>query len=190
MAVLLLGSWKFSNGVKEDAPIGNLHRQEALSFSSLYDQHIQHLFNYGMHACNNRELVTECLKGLFTQIRSHSIVLGVNGSVRPNLFKYFRRLLVQKILALEKLSGVFGNTSESPFEFTRLNDHLFIRQVYFAMETTEMKRPTQELTNIHREAVFLNFCNEFSYHEVAIIIDLDVRSIYTMINTFIAVLSK
>jgi hypothetical protein len=127
MAVLLLGSWKFSNGVKEDAPIGNLHRQEALSLSGLYDQHIQHLFNYGMHACDNRELVTECLKELFAQIRSRSLILGENGSMKSNLFKYFRRLLVQKILALEKLPGVFANTSESPLEFTRLTDHLFIR---------------------------------------------------------------
>src|SRR5688572_9746689 len=72
-------------------------RDNELSFFRLYKRHVHPLFNYGMHACNDPELVKDCLQELFIRARDQREVRSVDGSVKANLFKIFRELLIQEV---------------------------------------------------------------------------------------------
>jgi DNA-directed RNA polymerase specialized sigma24 family protein len=131
-----------------------------LLVSKVYAEQVHHLFNYGMNACNDQALVKDCIVELFLLIGGRPGLLQDGRSVDTNVFKMFRRLLIQQ--------------TASPGE-TSISD---IGKNLFSVE-----RPmTQGLTNLQREALFLKFQSRLTYREVASVMDLTIEQLRSQIS--------
>lgn len=172
----------FSFGKSEtgetDTLLRSLTRGEELSFFRLYKQHVHPLFNYGMHACNDHELVINCLQELFIHTREQRSVPGLAGSVKAYLYKSFRQLLVQKVSGQRRLAVIFTNTFESPFEFMPCAEDLLTERNGYGMDS----KAAMQLSCHQQEAIFLKFYGIFSYAEIADIMDLKVDSVYDLVS--------
>lgn len=159
-----------------------------LAFSLLYRRYVNRLFNYGMHSCKDRDLVKDCLQELFARLWAKRETLGVAGSVNYYLFKSFRRLLIGKLIANRKFKLPFKGDPANVLEFTPSNEDSIIEDEAKSQQFEALKASLNALSKRQREAIFLKFFNELSYHEVSSVMELRVDSVYNLISKAIDVL--
>ena|SRR5688572_26661507 len=98
------------------------HRTD-VAISKAYAEYVQHLFNYGMNACNDRVLAKNCIVQCFLLVGTQPEILAEDESVVTNIFKVFRRLLIQETNLLSQPAQ-----SESTHELTSLQQEaLFLK---------------------------------------------------------------
>jgi RNA polymerase sigma factor (sigma-70 family) len=166
----------------------NLKAGNELAFTVLYKRYVNRLFNYGMHSCKDSDLVKDCLQELFVRLWSKRETLGVAGSVNYYLFKSFRRLLIGKLIANRKFSLPFQGVPASIFEFISPIEDSIIEGEAKKRQQEILKASINTLSKRQREAIFLKFFNELSYHEVSSIMELRVDSVYNLISKSLDVL--
>ncbi len=172
----------------DDVLWANLKSGNELAFSVLYKRYVNRLFNYGMHSCKDRDLVKDCLQELFARLWAKRETLGVAGSVNYYLFKSFRRLLIGKLIANRKFTLPFQGQPASVFEFIPPTEDYIIEGEIKSRQLEILKASINALTKRQREAIFLKFFNELSYHEVSSIMELRVDSVYNLISKAIDIL--
>ena len=137
-----------------------------LLVSQVYAEQVYDLFNYGMNACDNQALVKNCIVELFLFVGGRPDLVQERESGNTNVFKMFRRLLIQQIASRDERS---------------CSD---IHKNIFSAET-EM---TQGLTSLQREALFLKFQRRLTYREVASIMDLTIEQLRGQISKAVDIL--
>ncbi len=177
-----------SDSVHDENLWANLKIGNELAFSMLYKRYVNRLFNYGMHSCKDRDLVKDCLQELFARLWAKRETLGVAGSVNYYLFKSFRRLLIAKLIANRKFSLPFRGEPTSVFEFIPPTEDSIMEDEAKSHQLAMLKNSINSLTKRQREAIFLKFFNDLSYHEISSIMELRVDSVYNLISKSIDVL--
>src|SRR5688572_13580068 len=159
-----------------------------LAFSILYNKYVQRLYSYGMHSCRDKDLVLDCLQELFTLLWDRREKLSEVTCVNYYLFKSFRRLLMNRLTVGRKflisLSDSYG------FDFSPSQEDALIEEEWETERNKKVRNSLHSLTKRQREAIFLKFFNQLSYHEVAAIMDLHVDSVYNLISKSIDLLRK
>jgi RNA polymerase sigma factor (sigma-70 family) len=182
-----------SNGAKsldETVLWDNFKNGNELAFSILYKRYVQRLYNYGMHNCRDKDLVLDCVQELFTHLWERRETVSSVGSVNFYLLKSFRRLIASKIVAQKKFFTPFPQNSSHHFEFIPSAEQFFIDGELKSQQTEGLKNGMKALSKRQREALFLKFFNELSYHEVASIMEVRVDSVYNLISKSIDILRR
>jgi len=161
-----------------------------LAFSVLYKRYVNRLYAYGMHSCYDPNLVKDCLQELFTRLWSRRETLGIAGSVNYYLFKSYRRLLIGRLIANRKFSVPFQANPKSVFEFIPPLEDSIIEDESRYQQLARLKVSINALTKRQREAIYLKFYNELSYHEISSIMEMRVESVYNLISKALDVLKE
>ena len=161
-----------------------------LAFSILYNKYVKRLYNYGMHACRDKELVLDCLQELFTRLWDKRERLGEVTCVNFYLFKSFRRLLMHRLTAGKKFLNSLSIKDRQRFDFVPSTEDVLIEEEWEVERNKKLRQSLQSLTKRQREAIFLKFFSQLSYNEVAVIMDLHVDSVYNLISKSIDILRK
>ncbi|HZB12133.1 MAG TPA: sigma-70 family RNA polymerase sigma factor [Chryseolinea sp.] len=161
-----------------------------LAFSILYNKYVQRLYNYGMHSCRDKDLVLDCLQELFTLLWDRREKLSEVTCVNYYLFKSFRRLLMNRLSVGRKFLISLNDKDSYAFHFAPSQEDALIEEEWEIERNKKVRNSLHSLTKRQREAVFLKFFNQLSYHEVAAIMDLHVDSVYNLISKSIDVLRK
>jgi RNA polymerase sigma factor (sigma-70 family) len=143
-----------------------------------------------MHNCRDKDLVLDCVQELFTHLWERRETVSSVGSVNFYLLKSFRRLIASKIVAQKKFFTPFPQNSSHHFEFIPSAEQFFIDGELKSQQTEGLKNGMKALSKRQREALFLKFFNELSYHEVASIMEVRVDSVYNLISKSIDILRR
>jgi RNA polymerase sigma factor (sigma-70 family) len=168
----------------------NFKKGNDLAFSILYNKYVQRLYNYGMHSCRDKDLVLDCLQELFTLLWDRREKLSEVTCVNYYLFKSFRRLLMNRLSVGRKFLISLNDKDSYAFHFAPSQEDALIEEEWEIERNKKVRNSLHSLTKRQREAVFLKFFNQLSYHEVAAIMDLHVDSVYNLISKSIDVLRK
>lgn len=161
-----------------------------LAFSILYNKYVQRLYNYGMHSCRNKELVLDCIQELFTLLWDRREKVSEVNCVNYYLFKSFRRLLMNRLSMGRKFLNSLSDRESYGFDFSPSKEDSLIEEEWEIERNKKVRNSLHALTKRQREAIFLKFFNQLSYHEVAAIMDLHVDSVYNLISKSIDILRK
>jgi len=161
-----------------------------LAYSILYNKYVHRLFNYGMHTSKNRELVLDCLQELFTLLWDRREKLSEVTCVNYYLFKSFRRLLMNRLTIGKKFLISLSDRDSYGFDFAPSKEEALIEEEWEVERNRKVRNSLNGLTKRQREAIFLKFFNQLSYHEVAAIMDLHVDSVYNLISKSIDILRR
>lgn len=174
--------------VDHDVLIRNIKQGSEQAFSWLYNWHVQGLFNYGMHACSDPELVKNCLQEFFVLVWDQRDDLPAAASVKSYFFRTFRKLLIEKILTQKKFADRVINFFQPQFGFKPSASHdVFTDRAVSAIENEQI---IQVFTGRQAEAVFLKFHNTLCYHEVAFVMDLNAATIYNLVSGAVEILRQ
>lgn len=166
----------------------NLKSGNELAFSILYRRYVNHLFNYGMHYCKDRELIKDCLQELFVRLWTRRKTLGDARSVNFYLFKSFRRLLIGRIVASRQFTALFQGKPSSISEFIPPIEDTIMEGEAKCQQLKMLLASINDLTRRQREAIILKFFSDLSYHEISSIMELRVDSVYNLISKAIDIL--
>ncbi|WP_276373841.1 sigma-70 family RNA polymerase sigma factor [Chryseolinea sp. H1M3-3] len=161
-----------------------------LAFSVLYNKYVHRLYNYGMHTCRNKELVLDCIQELFALLWDRREKLSEVTCVNYYLFKSFRRLLMNRLTVGRKFLISLSDRDGHGFDFAPSKEDVLIEEEWEVERNKKIRNSLHTLTKRQREAIFLKFFNQLSYHEVAAIMDLHVDSVYNLISKAIDILRK
>jgi len=161
-----------------------------LAFSILYNKYVQRLYSYGMHSCRDRDLVLDCLQELFTHLWDRREKLSEVTCVNYYLFKSFRRLLMNRLTVGKKFLISLSDRESYGFDFSPSQEDTLIEEEWETERNKKVRNSLHSLTKRQREAIYLKFFNQLSYHEVAAIMDLHVDSVYNLISKSIDLLRK
>ena len=161
-----------------------------LAFSILYNKYVQRLYSYGMHSCRDKDLVLDCLQELFTLLWDRREKLSEVTCVNYYLFKSFRRLLMNRLTVGRKFLISLSDRDSYGFDFSPSQEDTLIEEEWETERNKKVRNSLHSLTKRQREAIYLKFFNQLSYHEVAAIMDLHVDSVYNLISKSIDLLRK
>src|SRR5687767_365700 len=143
----------------------NFKKGNDLAFSILYNKYVQRLYNYGMHSCRDKDLVLDCLQELFTLLWDRREKLSEVTCVNYYLFKSFRRLLMNRLSVGRKFLISLNDKDSYAFHFAPSQEDALIEEEWEIKRNKKVRNSLHSLTKRQREAVFLKFFNQLSYHE-------------------------
>ena len=158
-----------------------------LEISTVYKEHVQFLYDYGMHMCGIHGIVVDCLQDLFSSLRRNPGCISGSQPVKPYLFRSFRRSLIQRIIRNQKLVGL-------------LPEHEAFKLITFVSAPNEHKMGLDQATRLHkgfqsftkdqREVIYLKFCQGLTYGEIAEITLLQMDTVYHLVSTALELLGR
>jgi RNA polymerase sigma factor (sigma-70 family) len=157
----------------------------ALSF--FYTRYFNTLYNYGSRIAKDNALTEDCIQDLFTELWCKHEGLSDVRNIKYYLFKCLRHKILYK-LSLESRLHVKGEPGSFQIELSH-KTHYLSDQI-----NTDTRKKITELIKIltpkQREAIFLIYYEELSYEEVALIMDLKIKTIYNLIHLAISKLRE
>jgi RNA polymerase sigma factor (sigma-70 family) len=181
------GSGKTAS-VTDEVLWNNIKSGNELAMSMLYKKYVQRLYDYGMHACRDHDLVMDCLQDLFFKVWNKREAISDVHFVKPYLFKSFRRLFIHQLIENRKHSSPLSE--QVAFEFMPSIEAVLIEDEAKVEQTNLLKKCVQSLTKGQREVIYLKFYNELSYKEIAEVTELQVDSVYNLVSKTLELLRK
>lgn len=155
----------------------------------IYDLYIDDLFHYGMHFCGDREKVKDSLQDLFQSLwydrehLSHDV-----SNIRYYLLSSLRRRILRSLTKERRyqknISVLFDFQLVPPEEESIVKDEIYHEHA------AQLKQDIAKLSRRQREAVYLHFYQNLSYHEVANLMTMKVESVYNLVSKAIGLLKK
>lgn len=155
-------------GTQTDATLWNAFRkgdEEALVY--IYKEYANKLYNYGCQFTTEKELVSDSIQELFTEIISKRHQLGSTHSIKFYLFKALRRKLM-RVLKKEK-KYLSGNelTEHAGFNILEDTSIKFMYQEFNQQQKAIIASECNKLPPKQKEALLLYFYEGMSYKEIA-----------------------
>jgi RNA polymerase sigma factor (sigma-70 family) len=152
------------------------------AFNFMYSLFAADLYQYGLHLCNNMQLVEDSLHDLFVKIFNKRNQLGATTSIKFYLMRSLRREIADASKKGIKYAGkdlqenndydfLFEQTVETVIEKKQTSDAL----------SATMLKEVNALPKKQREIIYLIFYNSLSYDDVAAMLNLSVRTVYNQV---------
>lgn len=157
------------------------------AFARLYDLFAADLYRYGYNLIRNRQLVEDCLHGLFLHLHESRTRLGATDNIRFYLYRALRRRLLDTV-------GRFNKLASDAYLF---NDAEFLIQPYECLLVEEQRIDQQKqlliaelnkLPKRQKEILYLVFMKGLSYQQAAEVMKITMKSVYNTINVALTTL--
>jgi RNA polymerase sigma factor (sigma-70 family) len=149
--------------------------KEALA--AIYNNYIQHLYNYGAKFTQDEALIADTIQDTFIRLWDSRERLSVPASVKHYLLKSFRHTLFRK---LEQAARHAHEPLNPLYEFgvTLSAEAGRISREEQQLRTEKLNRALQLLPPRQKEALFLRFYENVPYEEIARIMGTSVKAVY------------
>ncbi|MCW3466612.1 RNA polymerase sigma factor [Chitinophaga nivalis] len=169
---------------------GRFLQGDRQAFAQIYEANVDDLFHYGMHFCQDRERVKDCLQDLFQDLwLSREHLTADIKNIRYYLISSLRRRLL-RTLQKDRRYRHREATEAFGFEFALPHENTLILEETAAEQQRLLHQALTNLSRRQREAIYLRFFQNLSYAEVAAIMSMQVDSVYNTISKAIGILKK
>ncbi|RFS26815.1 sigma-70 family RNA polymerase sigma factor [Chitinophaga silvatica] len=177
--------------VTSHSSLWELFRQgDRNAFAAIYEEHINDLYHYGMHFCQQTNLVKDCLQDLFQDLWISKEHLAADiRNVRYYLISSLRRRLLKAAKNNQRYHHP-ESWDSFEFDFSISKEHQLIQLETLEEQKRLLHAALSQLTKRQREAIYLRFYQNLSYQEVADIMSMQVDSVYNTISKAISILKK
>lgn len=169
----------FYSSATNDSELWDAFRAgERAALDVVYQENVKPLYNYGFKLTQDKDLVEDGIQDIFVELWEKRDRLGPTDSIRFYLFTVLRRTLLRRRTENQRLSGsasFFENVlAEDSFEVQLIENQATIRTNFLLQKALDC------LSGRQREVIFLRFYNELTFEEIALTMDIDVKSVYKL----------
>lgn len=160
------------------------------AFAKLYESYFKLLYNYGRKICSERTRVEDCIHDLFVDLWRYRANLSSTTSVRFYLYRSLRRKLIKQ---KENAMWLYDDTSfidEVLRLSTQSQEHDIIESESKDQKSAKLKKLLNDLSPRQFEALVLYFYDEFSYEEIASILNVNTQSARNLVQRGLAQLRE
>lgn len=155
------------------------------SLKDLYDEHYQTLYNFGRRMTADILLVEDAIQETFLAIWKYKATTAVPDNIKQYLIRVFRNQLLK--LLKDRMSDRTLDESHS-FQFEVAIDELIIEGEAVAELKDKLNKALAGLTDRQREIIYYRFYENFSFEEIAAIMNMQTRATYKLTARALAAL--
>ena len=137
------------------------------AFSTLYDMHINLLFNYGCKLTTDKELLKDCIHDVFVKLYTKKAELGIIDNFKSYL------LISLKNKLCEELNPVAAGDDV---------EHTYLEKEKSCFENIKVKHLLAQLSPRQREALTLYYIEEKKYEDICTIMDMNYQSVRNLMH--------
>ena len=167
-----------------------LKRSEKAAFEILLKKYYPIVLNYGVRFYKDKEFVKDCVQDLFIEIWNRREYLADVVSVKSYLLHSIRKNIIRESSRLKwfREADKISDDHDFDVEFD-IETYIISREVENEL-LQKLRFELDKLTKRQREAIFLRFNQDLSYEEIAIIMDINYRSVVNLIHEAIKAIRK
>lgn len=167
-----------------------LKRSDKAAYEILLKKYYPIVLNYGVRFYKDKEFVKDCVQDLFIEIWNRREYLADVVSVKSYLLQSIRKNIIRESSRLKwfREADKISDYHDFDVEFD-IETYLISREVENEL-LQKLRFELDKLTKRQREAIFLRFNQDLSYEEIAIIMDINYRSVVNLIHEAIKAIRK
>jgi RNA polymerase sigma factor (sigma-70 family) len=150
------------------------------AFERIFLAHYDDLFRYGIRLTGDEEVVKDCIQNLFQRLWQRRKVLGAVEEIRPYLFTALRYHITDEMRAQKRRTALQTGYPELTAEHSP--EDFLIAQQLTTEQQAQLLAALNQLSNRHREALYLKFFDGFAYDRIAAIMDLNQQSVRNLVH--------
>ena len=168
----------------------SLKRSERAAYEILLKKYYTIVLNYGVRFYRDKEFVKDCVQDLFIEIWNRREYLADVVSIKSYLLQSIRKNIIRESSRLKwfREADKISDDHDFDVEFD-IETYLISREVENEL-LQKLRFELDKLTKRQREAIFLRFNQDLSYEEIAIIMDINYRSVVNLIHEAIKAIRK
>ena len=167
-----------------------LKRSERAAYEILLKKYYTIVLNYGVRFYRDKEFVKDCVQDLFIEIWNRREYLADVVSVKSYLLQSIRKNIIRESSRLKWFREADKISDDHDFDVKfDIETYLISREVENEL-LQKLRFELDKLTKRQREAIFLRFNQDLSYEEIAIIMDINYRSVVNLIHEAIKAIRK
>jgi RNA polymerase sigma factor (sigma-70 family) len=161
------------------------------AFAHIYRTNVKKLYNYGMKVSDNSELVEEAIQDLFVELWENRQRLSPTDNINFYLIKALRFKII-RLAEREKRRKLQLNSLESSYTLEKVMpfEDILIQEQLGEERKAKLFAALEKLPARQKEVLHLLFFEKYSYEEVSKIMDMNLRSVYTLAWKAISSLKK
>ncbi len=152
------------------------------AFSTIYREHYNDLYSYGLNFVSNSDLVKDSIQEIFVHLHLSKHKIKVRGNFRVYLLKALRNQIKEELRSktrkVEIEKNIAGNDLHSIIDsietdISELEQHQHLLRI--------ITQAMQFLSRQEREAIYLRYTEGCLYEEIAEILNISIASARTMV---------
>lgn len=168
----------------------SLKRSEKAAFEILLKKYYPIVLNYGVRFYKDKEFVKDCVQDLFIEIWNRREYLADVVSVKSYLLQSIRKNIIRESSRLRWFREADKISDDHDFD-VEFDIETYLISLEVKNELLQKLRfELDKLTKRQREVIFLRFNQDLSYEEIAIIMDINYRSVVNLIHEAIKAIRK
>lgn len=152
-------------------------------FERIFLAHYDDLFRYGMRLSGDEEVVKDCIQNLFQRLWQGRKALEAIAEIKPYLFAALRHHVTDELRAQKRRTAL---QSDYPGEVDVTVQHspedFLIAQQLTGEHQALLLGALQQLSNRHREALYLKFFDGLAYDRIAEVMELNQQSVRNLVH--------
>jgi RNA polymerase sigma factor (sigma-70 family) len=152
-------------------------------FERIFLAHYDDLFRYGMRLTGDEEVVKDCIQNLFQRLWQRRKALAAIQEIKPYLFAALRHHITDELRAQKRRSALqSGYPGEVEMTVQHSPEDFLIAQQLTSEQQSLLLAALSQLSNRHREALYLKFFDGFAYDRIAEIMSLNQQSVRNLVH--------
>jgi RNA polymerase sigma-70 factor (ECF subfamily) len=163
----------------------SIKKGEKAALGSLYEMHIDVLYNYAAKICKDKEVIEDAVHDVFIDIWRYRKNLSETTSVRYYLYYALRSRLLKDL----RNNARMIHDGYEAFAWKDLDSLLTISSEHEIIESEHLDERTKRLAKFlanlsprQHEAISLRFYDDFTYEEIAGIMRINEQSVRNLIQ--------
>ena len=152
-------------------------------FERIFLAHYDVLFRYGMRLTGDEEVVKDCIQNLFQRLWQRRKVLEAIAEIKPYLFAALRHHITDELRAQKRRTALQNDYPEEvEMKVQHSPEDFLIAQQLTSEQQNLLLAALEQLSNRHREALYLKFFDGFAYERIAEVMGLNQQSVRNLVH--------
>jgi RNA polymerase sigma-70 factor (ECF subfamily) len=161
---------------------------EETAFAQLYERFMPGLYSYGMKIIRDEAVVRDCIQDLFITLWNGRGTLAQAQSIKYYLNSALRRDLVRRIRRMHPFSQDLPESYD--FQVTLDAESVLVLEEMSREQVGQLNAAVNQLPARQKEALYLRYYEDFSYEEIAAIMNISPGVAYNFVYRALLSLKK
>ncbi|MBO0951735.1 RNA polymerase sigma factor [Fibrella forsythiae] len=155
---------------------------DRVAFAQLYERYVTVLYNYGFHMVTDSDLVEDAIQELFIDLWRLRTTLSPTTSVKFYLYRAMRRRIRVSIDAQQHMVPVNDMFATAALPLTPPCEAEYILQEQQELDLQRLHQVLPQLPPRQYEVIRLRFFDNFSWDEIAAIMQMNEQSVRNLVQ--------
>lgn len=150
------------------------------ALSTLYSLYVNQLYSYGLKISRDDHIVKDCIQEVFINLVDKRQILLISEKTHLYLFKSLRNKIIEEARSHTRKKKIEELLVHDINSQSLSAEELIVCSEEENFQKKIINSAMEGLSEHQREAIFLKYSEDLSYDDIAIVLDIDIASVRTL----------